>query len=569
MSTATTQETVHTASHSNVLYRLLLAFWICAIAFAAIQAWNSRFEMAPDGIQYLDNADAYLRGDWHNAANTQWSPMYPWLLAIALAALKPTSYWQFPVLHLVNFVIFLGALAAFQFFLSTLFRGIRGSYPHWLLAAIACASFLYAMVDFTNVVNPTPDLTMAVFVFLTAAFLIRISVDEPKILTFVLLGLTLGLGYIAKAPFFVFSFVIFAIIIVLHRRAGAWGYTIATVAAFALIAGPYIAFLSYNKGRLTYGDSGKYNVAWMVNRVPYYHWQGGNDGSGAPLHPTHKLNDDPPVYEYATPIIGAYPPWYDPIYWNQGVKVRYRPLDFLQAAVRNSRIYFYLFHRRQTPLICGFAILCLLLTDWRFRGISRTYLALLAFALFPFLMYCLVHTDGRFLGAFFVLLWTALFGAVIEAQSQSLMKPVMAVVGTVAALMVVEAAIVLAPTKQIEGPQQNLEASYSAHPQWDIADGLARMGIKPGARAAIVGTDLPYFWARLAQVRIVAEVRPQTGDFDRAERDKVSAEWERARAILAATPAQFVISPAIPGIVDEPGWMRVGDTEAFIYKLGR
>jgi len=133
--------------------------------------------------------------------------------------------------------------------------------------------------------------------------------------------------------------------------------------------------------------------------------------------------------------------------------------------------------------------------------------------------------------------------------------------------MIVEAGIVLSPTKQIEGPQQSLAASHSAHPQWDISDALARMGIQPGARAAIVGVDLPYFWARLAQVRIVAEVRPQTGDFDKAQREKVTAEWDRARIVLAATPAQFVISPAIPGIVDEPGWTRVANTEAFIYKL--
>ena len=497
--------------------------------------------------------------------------MYPWLLAVALGVLKPKPYWEFPVLHLVNFVIYLGVLLAFQFFLSSLLKRIRGIRPAWTVAAIACGSFIYAMTDFTNVINPTPDLTMAIFVFLTAGFLVRIAVDGSTTWTFVLLGVTLGLGYIAKAPFFVFSFLIFAIIVVLLRgRTGAWSNVATTIVAFALIAGPYIAFLSHNKGRLTYGDSGKYNLAWMVNRVPYYHWQGGAGGSGTPLHPTRELSNDPPVYEYATPIVGTYPPWYDPIYWNQGVKVRYRPLDFIQAAVRNARIYFYLFHHRQTPLICGLVILLILLPDWRFKGTSRAYLAILAFAVFPFLMYDLVHTDGRFLGAFFVLLWTALFAAVIKNQRLSNVKPVAAIVGTVAVLMIVEAAILLSPTKQIEGPQQtSLQSSQPERPAWEIAVDLARMGIRPGDRAAMIGTDLPYFWARLARVRIVAEVRPQTGDFDRAEHEKVSAEWDRARAVLATTPAQFVISPAIPGIVDQPGWTRVGNTEAFIYRLVR
>src|ERR1700681_2846081 len=86
------------------LRRLLLAFWMCALILGALQSWTSRFDMAPDGIQYLDNADAYFRGDWSAAANTYWSPMYPWLLGAAMHLLKPAPQWEFPILHLVNFV---------------------------------------------------------------------------------------------------------------------------------------------------------------------------------------------------------------------------------------------------------------------------------------------------------------------------------------------------------------------------------------------------------------------------------------------------------------------------------
>src|SRR5579864_1683233 len=102
------------------LRRIVLAFWVFALALGAIQAWSSRFDMAPDGIQYLDNSDAYFRGDWTNAANTQWSPMYVWLLGSPLKILKPTAYWEFPVVHLVNFVIYICAIATFQLFLFTL-----------------------------------------------------------------------------------------------------------------------------------------------------------------------------------------------------------------------------------------------------------------------------------------------------------------------------------------------------------------------------------------------------------------------------------------------------------------
>src|ERR1700676_785173 len=106
---------------------IVLAFWVCALVLGATQAWTSRFEMAPDGIQYLDNADAYFRKDWDAAANSQWSPMYPWLLGVAMHFLQPSPYWEFPVLHLVNFVVLLGVLAAFHFFLTTLLMRLRES----------------------------------------------------------------------------------------------------------------------------------------------------------------------------------------------------------------------------------------------------------------------------------------------------------------------------------------------------------------------------------------------------------------------------------------------------------
>lgn len=38
----------------------------------------------PDGISYLDIADAYLVGDLSNVVNGYWCPLYSWLLAVAL-----------------------------------------------------------------------------------------------------------------------------------------------------------------------------------------------------------------------------------------------------------------------------------------------------------------------------------------------------------------------------------------------------------------------------------------------------------------------------------------------------
>ncbi len=547
--------------------RMIWGFWAVAILLGAIQAWSSRFDMAPDGIQYLDNADAYFRADWRNAANTQWSPMYAWLLGAALKLLKPSANAEFPVLHLVNFLVYLCALAAFQWFLSTLLRiTVKSAVAQLAIIAVAWPAALYAFLDLTSIVNPTPDLTMAVFVFLLAALLVRIAAGDRGGGLFFAFGLTLGFGYLAKAPFFIFAALFLAIFaaLVLIRRIALADFLLAA-AAFLLVAVPYIAFLSSENGRLTYGDSGKYNLVWMVNGVPYYHWQGGPSGSGTPLHPTRKLSDHPAVYEFATPVDGTYPPWYDPIYWYQGARVQYRPADFLRAAVIQARLYFWLFHHRQLPLICGLVILVLLIPVGLLAVELRRFWPLLAFAVFPFLMFLPVHADGRFLGAFFTLLWTALFSVAILAARDLPPRTVMAISGTVAGLMLIEAALVAVPTPPLTGPQDSAATAPSRHDQQDIAAALAASGIRPGEKAAIVGSDLPYYWARLAHVKIVAQMLPDKP----GEQNEETAEWNRGREILAATPAAFVIAPPIPGIVDQPGWQRLGSTEAFIYRLAR
>ena len=59
----------------------------------------------------------------------------------------------------------------------------------------------------------------------------------------------------------------------------------------------------------------------------------------------------------------------------------------------------------------------------------------------------------------------------------------------------------------------------SAHVHWQVADGLSRMGIQPGDQVALIGLGGRAYWARLARVRIVAEV-PQAEESEFQEADK-------------------------------------------------
>jgi hypothetical protein len=184
---------------------LRILFWCAAIALGAVDAWAARHTMNPDGISYLDLGDAYLRGDWKMAINAYWSPLYPWLLGLSLKVLKPSPDWEFPVVHLVNFLIYLAALASFEFFLRTLidYRKKRGnavcesedaSLPEWAWWILGYSLFIWSSLILIGTKLVTPDMCVAAFVYLASGFLLRLRAGTASWRKFVLFGIVLGFG---------------------------------------------------------------------------------------------------------------------------------------------------------------------------------------------------------------------------------------------------------------------------------------------------------------------------------------------------------------------------------------
>jgi hypothetical protein len=82
--------------------RVRVVGWSVLTLAGLIDTVSSRHAMQSDGISYLDMGDAMLRGDRSMAINAYWSPLYPWLQAVALRLVKPSAYSQFTVVHRVN-----------------------------------------------------------------------------------------------------------------------------------------------------------------------------------------------------------------------------------------------------------------------------------------------------------------------------------------------------------------------------------------------------------------------------------------------------------------------------------
>src|ERR1700730_18642675 len=111
------------------LRKTKVAFWIFAVTAGVLQTWSYRFYIEPDGVNYLDIASAYQRGDWSAAVNGYWSPLFSWLLAIVQSLFHPPAYWESTVLHLLNFLAYLFALACFEFFFGRLLALLRTRFP--------------------------------------------------------------------------------------------------------------------------------------------------------------------------------------------------------------------------------------------------------------------------------------------------------------------------------------------------------------------------------------------------------------------------------------------------------
>ncbi len=526
--------------------RLTIAFCLVAIVLAAVQAWTARFDMNPDGIQYLDNADAYRSGDLAHAVNSQWSPLYPWLIGALFNVARPAANQEFPLVHALNFLLLALSLAAFLFFMTAL-------RPHLGLSPLllSYAAFLYCSLDLTNLRNVTPDLLVNSFIFLAAGLLVRMASGAAQARHFAALGVTLGVGYLAKTPFLLFGLLCLGMAAILARkRPLALLRTALAAALFLAIVSPYVWMLSSAEGRFTFGDSGKFNVIWMVNGVPYRNWQGGPPENGRPLHPTRQLSTGPAIFEFAAPVGGTYPPWYNPIYWNEGARIAWRPTDFARALLTQARLYGYLLQHRQIPLV--FALIVLLILTPAKREIPRRLHPLwpvLLLGAAPFAMYAPVHAEARYLASFFILLWTALFVGVFRGIQEPDARASRAIAAVAASLMFAEALAAAFPPSPIRYAH-DAPAVDSARQQYEIARSLEALGLKPGDSVAIVSSDLPYSWARLARARITMEV---------------SAAVPTALEIACQHNIRFVVAPAAPALSDQPGWLPLGNTATSAY----
>jgi len=540
--------------------RLRLLFWCLAIALGALEVWARRNEVNPDSISYIEMAEAAAQGGWHALVNAYWSPLYPLLLSVGMRLFHPAIYWEFTFVHMVNFLLYLGDLFCFEIFLKELLAARRTEgglekgrpVPERIVWIWGYLLLLWSSQFWLGLAMVNPDIIVAGLIYVATALLLRIYQGKGTWLLFSALGLVLGLAYLAKAAMFPLSFLFLASAFLLFasKRGSYLGGQ--PRSAFALAV--FIA-LSKDKHRATFGDAGRLNYARYVGGAPILHWQGEPPGTGSPAHPTRKVLANPPIYEFAQPIAGSYPPWYDPSYWYEGIRPHFSWNRQLWVLFRSANLYLKLFSRSGALYVVLLALIVQVGKaggwDWGGGRMSLVWLPTLA----ALTMYALVLVEQRYVSPFAVMLlvWVLTSARFSASKAETVRKR------TAPAVIL---ALALAMAWPVARDLRDTLANRPDEP-WQVAVGLHKMKISPGARVGAIGTGPSAYWAHLARVQIIAEV---------SELDQLSflvagpARKEEALRKFSELGAKAVVmkSSSAPQAID--GWQEVGGTHYYVWR---
>ena len=462
--------------------------------------------MNPDGMSYLDMASEALRGGPRNLVNGYWSPAYPALIGLAFLIVRPSPIQEFPVIHLVNFAVFGFALLSFTFFLKSWLAVRRDEpssereKPH-LIPFCFCV-FLWFTINFIELSVVTPDLCVAGIVFLAAGICCRISLPGSGWRHFAALGAVLSLGYYAKAAMFVLGLVLMAVLFVRPPSLRHSRFKILLSSMVLLLgAAPLIALVSRQVGHLTISETGRLNYAWFANGLQVNAgWTRGDDTHGTPEHPPRTLPGKPTIIEFAEPIKGTYPLWYDPSYWYAGAKVRFDPGAQL-AALKASLLYYREAFGQMAILFAGALAL---VAGGAWRNVTpvpdRNFRWLFPWAITACLMYTVVNAQSRYLGAFFVLSWLALY-RLLWRRAKTVMTAL--VLGFVGGAMFISVA---APSLPVGAKSVREMIRPDRLDYMHVAAALQAAGVGPGDRLATVGYAFDAYYARYIGARVTANV---------------------------------------------------------------
>jgi hypothetical protein len=455
----------------------------------------------------------------------------------------------------VNFLAFLASCWIFEKFFRELTKDTA-------VMVIGYVTILHAGLLMVGIGFGSPDMIALFLTGLAAWLTLKISRSESPVVYFAALGVTLGLGYLDRTAFAPLSAVyVLSTAFLLTKRPVRMA--VVCVVCFVVVAAPFVIALSMKRGALTLGESGKLNYGWeVVGARRSTHWQGEPGDLGKPAHPTRILLTSPvPVYEFAEPVAGSYPPWYDASYWYQGIAPHFKLMEQMKVLGLNVRTMLIYLAAMPAFLVCLLAII------WS-RKLPRLNWALILPVIAGIAMYCIVFIDKRYIAGFFAVLWIT----VLSGVSLPTWKYTEAAARGLALLFVAVLLVWLRPAFAMSVKDALAGHEVETNVSWMMAQRFAELGVKPGERVAYIGSTMSADWVRLAQAKIVAEVPIRwdrgTRLMNTVEPNEESTirffqlgEDERAKVYQAfqSAGAQIAVTTRIPAGGSAGDWARLLD----------
>jgi hypothetical protein len=574
------------------------------------------YQIDGDAVAYMDIGDLMRSHQWAGVINGYWNPLYPAALSIGHILFHATRCTELRAYYMVNFGIFLLEMLAVTAFTDALIslRELRETstaatnslsflLDRYTLRYLGIAILVISTQRELSMGKVRPDALLLTFMLFALAALLR-HLATSHLRYAALMGLALGLAYLTKS--FAFVFTLLCVMALVAFRLFWQRQSIARVVAsallvlvcFSIVAGPYIAALSRQKGRFDFGDSGNLNYVWFVAGTEKMHLQQDEPSLfGAAevhlLHPDKQLLKSPPIFSYKQLPYGTYPDWFDASFFNEHIKAHMDP--HLQIVVLYQCIMRILRYMCNHPEPWVLLILLLFAgarlhprsrLDIRSRLHPRWWPSSNAFWLVPVLIgiavlciYAIVNVEDRYLSAAFLILLLPLFAAMrLSASSQTSTAQSTRTAASAAVLLL--ALLTIGESARMVGEMRRNLITIKYPGGWydgnvyGAAHALNDLGVGPGDTVACIG-DMAcldtHYWARLAGVRVLTEVF-KPAEFPVYSFLATMPNRDQAYDVVRGEGAKVLVGYFEPGLMTgttptSAGWRQLGDTPFYALPL--
>ncbi|MDQ1239953.1 MAG: hypothetical protein QG577_2139, partial [Thermodesulfobacteriota bacterium] len=395
-----------------------------------------------------------------------------------------------------------------------------------------------------------PDMLVLALILVAVGIIFWIKRNPKTRIGFLFLGLVLGLSYLVKTYMFPMSFLLISLAALSVSRwtSALKGVTIAMV-ALLLVSLPYIALLSSDLGRFTYGGAGNYNYAVFVK------------GKGEPVNPPELLSERPETVLFVVNPNSSFTPGWDLAKHHEGITPQFH-LSAQLIVLKNNLIAMV----QDSPWFFGLVALWNIVQfRWASPRLGKIVppsevVTLLVLGTAGSILFCLVVLEMRYVAPFLLLgftgltcLWRYKPSAVSACKTINRLGYLV----SISLLFLVAASVIDQYHRAVHGERGKPSYESLLMENQSIGHFINQNGYGNGDRVALIESSLgSVYWARLANVKIVAQILSSKDYLYASNQERaflINRLRDRSIKVLVGIGSEF-------DALSREGWTKIANT---------